>query len=292
MRSRKRGRPRLDIKRLRCLSLACLLVGFLFGVNVVVHDAHPDELKRRFRCKRCGRTFNRRTWTPMAGLRTPLNVVFMAYKMYVRGSDISDIAYVPDVQDKTVEKWIRRLGDHCSQLLNWMLFRKNHHYTPGYIQLDELWSYEWTKKRKLWVWIVIDAASKLFVAFHVGKRDEESALKILRIAYDRFFRNPLLVTSDGLVHYIDPVRKWLKGCVYAPMVKRRENNRLVEIVKKIITSHTTKLGIGLIINTSYVERFNLTLRRGLSSLNLKTLSGAKKTSRLVGDLCIFKPTTT
>ncbi len=148
----------------------------------------------------------------------------------------------------------------------------------------------------MWVWIVIDAASRLFVAFHVGERDEESALKILRIAYDRFFKNPLLVTSDGLAHYIGPVRKWFRGCVYAQVVKRRENNRVVEIVKKIITSHTTrevhnlieKLGIGLTINTSYVERFNLTLRRGLSSLNRKTLSGAKKTSRLVGDLHIFQ----
>lgn len=45
---------------------------------------------------------------------------------------------------------------------------------------------------------------------------------------------------------------------------------------------------GQCINTSFVERFNLTLRRGLASLNRKTLEAAKTTPQLEGDLYLFQ----
>lgn len=296
--SHRRGRPwREDIVRPRCLNPACLLVGFFFGFRVVCHDTHlKDELMWRFKCLRCGRTFNKRTWTPLSRLRTPVDDVVRALKCYCHGMNVSDIADVFDVQDKTVKKWIQRVVKHCDSVVTYQLYRKHHTYTPLYVQLDELWSFEWTRKHKLWAWIGFDASSKLFIAFHVGERTADSAVSVVKLLWDRIHSTPRLVTSDGLDAYVEPVLSWFCGVVYAQVVKRRERNRVVEVLKHVVSKHTldevhdiiSKLEIGATVNTAYVERFNLTLRRGLGSLNRKTLSACKDADRLRGDLTLFQ----
>ena len=68
------------------------------------------------------------------------------------------------------------------------------------------------------------------------------------------------------------------------VVKEEKGGRIVKVYKKVISSHSmeqvvefikTLKNVGKTVNTSYVERFNLTVRCCLCSLIRRTLAAAK-----------------
>jgi transposase len=74
----------------------------------------------------------------------------MAMAMYMCGVSVAMIADVTGKQEKTVERWIRKIAPHCSELIKQELSKRNHSFTSVYLQMDELWSYLWRKKTKVW----------------------------------------------------------------------------------------------------------------------------------------------
>ena len=53
----------------------------------------------------------------MEGLRTPIYVIVMAIAMYMCSVGVAMIADVTGKQEKTVERWIRRIAPHCEGLI-------------------------------------------------------------------------------------------------------------------------------------------------------------------------------
>ena len=72
---------------------------------------------------------------------------------------------------------------------------------------------------------------------------------------------------------------------YAQVVKKREKGRLVSVSKHIVYGDTSSIA-SKDINTSLVERLNLTLRRENSTLQRKTLSFAKDDDELKAHLAL------
>jgi hypothetical protein len=155
-----------------------------------------------------------------------------------------------------------------------------------------------------WVWRAIALPSRLRVVHHLShQRNEKEASTFLAKFKARTDGRPPLFTSDKLPAYVDalianystpappPVnrgpgrpRKQSRRVLdpelcYAQVDKRREQGRVVEVRRRIIFGTPeiiTEILGSQQINTSYVERDNLTSRQSNGRLVRKTLSYSKK----------------
>lgn len=110
------------------------------------------------------------------------------------------------------------------------------------LQVDELWSFVRSKKRKRWIWVVYAPKYKLVIAQHIGGRGKRAALKLWKKVPDE------LKTS-----YFETDAH--------------------EAYKTIIPPQQHKVGKHL---TYFIEGFNATIRARVSRLVRKSLSFSKK----------------
>ena len=89
--------------------------------------------------------------------------------------------------------------------------------------------------------------------------------------------NLLKITTDKLAAYKNALLKQMKSVkyVYLQIVKKRYNKKLKTVSKTFVKGREKDFPRGT-QNTSYIERFNLTLRQRISSLHRKTLGYCKK----------------
>ena len=166
---------------------------------------------------------------------------------------------------------------------------------------------------RLTVWVAFDPVHKLVIAVLVGERTEEEAIGFVARLRARLADacQPLL-TSDSLPHYIGAILQvfgvWVQpqrkgnrgrfpkprqvpteGLKYATVHKERKKGRVVSVTTRIVYGRKEEIlallkSVGQKINTSFVERINLTLRHLVSRLHRKTLCFSKKREYLVHHL--------
>jgi IS1 family transposase len=202
-------------------------------------------------------------------------------KLTCAGVSSQVIADVLELDVRTVETWQRCISKKsnafhsviCTLLTLNLLF----------IQMDELWSYLGKKQKQLWVFIGFEVESRFWINFELGSRTTHTATKLVSgiKKYMTLFsaNKPLKITTDKLAAYKNALQSVLKEqpYVYLQIVKRRIHKRLVT-VKKCFVKGTTADFTGKSQNTSYIERFNLTLRQRVSYLQRKSLGYCKKRS--------------
>jgi hypothetical protein len=155
-----------------------------------------------------------------------------------------------------------------------------------------------------WIWRAIALPSHLRVITHLSHdRSEEEAITFLAAFKARTNGRPPLFTSDKLPAYVkalisnystpepppikrkpgrprkEPRRILDPELCYAQIDKRRERGQVVEVHRRIIFGAPkviTQILGNQQINTSYVERDNLTSRQSNGRLVRKTLSHSKK----------------
>ncbi len=125
------------------------------------------------------------------------------------------------------------------------------------IQSDELWSFVENKSNKQWVWLVLDADTREIVGVYVGARDEAAAHQ-LWISLPVVYRQCAVAYTDFWAAY---------GAV---LPSKRD---------RAIGKETGK--------TSYIERFNNTLRQRVSRLVCKTLSFSNSLDNHIGAIWYF-----
>ena len=178
---------------------------------------------------------------------------------------------------------------------------------------EVLYTPEWEKENTAfgdhWIWIVFDPVHKLIPAMVIGERTEDEAKSLLYMLKERLAEGVLpLFTSDALAHYAQAILqvfgKWIQpkrkgkrgrfpkprpveqeGLHYATVHKERENGHVVSVTTRVVygklkTVRTRLEALGQTINTSYVERMNLTLRHLVSRLHRKTLCFSKEQAYL------------
>ena len=156
---------------------------------------------------------------------------------------------------------------------------------------------------RTWIWSAIDAESRLLIYHSVGGRTLEDCRLFFKGLLERIDNKPLF-TSDELPHYErvifenfhsvgevartgKPGRPKKPGKVidpeinYAVVHKTREKGKIVKVEKKIVFGSADSIesclekSMSNTINTSYIERSNLTLRQNDAHLQRKTLKFAK-----------------
>ena len=236
--------------------------------------------------------------------------------MLGEGMGIRETARVLGITPKIVLRLVRRVGQHVQTTVA--------HHLQGLlteeIRLDELWSFLRKKEANLtaletlqqefgdcWVWVAFDPVHKVVVAFVVGKRTRENAVRLLRAVRRTLGEGALpLFTSDELSCYedalvevfgtrIQPLRLGERGRYphpvtvspedlrYAVVHKEREQNRVVRVSRRVRLGDEAEVNAVLAgspvsarINTSFVERENGKLRADSGRLVRKTLGFSKK----------------
>jgi transposase-like protein len=74
------------------------------------------QVIQNYICRNCGQHFNERSGTPMARLRTDLNIVEMALKVRGEGLGIRATARILDKAPSSISSWEERLS---TQLKSW-----------------------------------------------------------------------------------------------------------------------------------------------------------------------------
>lgn len=156
-----------------------------------------------------------------------------------------------------------------------------------------------------WIWASIDPESKLIINFFVGQRTLDDCRTFINDLLARIRTKPLF-TSDELPHYetvlvekfsrleqqpktgkrgrpkkpkpvIDPEFQ------YATVHKVRQNSKVVKVERNIVFGNPNSIEkviasskVSKKINTSFIERANLTLRNYNKKLARKTLCFAKQ----------------
>jgi IS1 family transposase len=161
-----------------------------------------------------------------------------------------------------------------------------------------------------WVWIGFDPRHKIVVYFLVGRHNQAQANKLVAGIRDRSDDHLPFFTSDELKHYDDallavyglkkgfprtgnrgrprkPILVAPKKLLYAQVVKHRKKGRVVNITSRVVFGREKAVAAKLkqspvsqAINTSFVERNNLTMRHHNRRLVRKTIAFSKKRERL------------
>jgi IS1 family transposase len=149
----------------------------------------------------------------------------------------------------------------------------------------------------IWTFTGIMPETKLIFAHISGKRTKDNARKLIEMIRKRSDGAIPYFTSDGNSDYIDSILSVYgeinrdKGLVppeilsYAQVVKTIEKGRCVDIDKKIIFGTRDLLEqkiaesvVSTSINTSFIERSNLTMRQQNKRIERKTQGFSKEKS--------------
>jgi IS1 family transposase len=145
--------------------------------------------------------------------------------------------------------------------------------------MDELWSYLKRKKCPLGVVIPFEVASRFWLGFELGSRTIPTANRLVaqfKRVENWMGETILKVTTDKLAAYRNALEKQFtqRPYHYLQIVNRRGKRRLMT-VKKCFVKGSEEDFPEKTPNTSYIERFNLTLRQQVAYWTRKPLGYCK-----------------
>jgi len=168
-----------------------------------------------------------------------------------------------------------------------------------------------------WIWIAFDSIHKVVVAYIVGKRTLSKAKELLHTLRNCVSEEIPYFTSDELDYYTcaiteeygieksfpntekrgrpkKPLKEIPSSLVYAQVHKHRERGRVKKIDTRLLFGNASQIkGILLdsvvsnYVNTTFVERNNLTIRQQNGRFQRKTLQFSKKKALFSSQLALF-----
>jgi len=233
------------------------------------------------------------------GLRKPLEVIVIVVTLLSYGCPIQAIVHAYGLDERTVADWRDRAGRHCQHVHQSIV--QAGQLDLVHVQADEIR----VKGRKMiaWMGLAMMIPTRLWVAGTISlTRDKTLADRLM--GQVRACSQPLralLVCTDGWAAYPksimrafrDKVKKtagrgraclevWPELCI-ATVIKHVKKHRVVEVTRTM-TLGTLEQAQKLLqatmggteLNTSFIERFNGTMRERLASLTRKCRHAAHR----------------
>lgn len=250
--------------------------------------------RQRWRCKTCGGTFTTNHGTPYHRLRSSPARFDRAIQMIVEGMCQASAARTEGISVSTLRRWVERAGRFAREFHD----RTVRNVDPVEIQIDELRGHGRKKDDRLFVFASLVVSPRLWIASTVGRRTRRSCRLILRETRKRCAvagRRTLIVT-DPFKFYAPEVRKtWDRLCVHVESGKTIRKNKIVRVHNELVWGTEDQLQEirwrckeSNAVNTSFVERLNLTMRRSLACLHRRTNSAARDAVTLGGKIDLLQ----
>lgn len=208
------------------------------GQQDVVCNGRTRHGKQNYKCRDCGRQF---VLDPLWKAITPEQYGLIE-RMLLERISLAGIARVLQISEDTVQRYVNAQAEVVSQQVE-VSAKPKKRLT---VQMDELWSFVDDKGNQQWVWLALDAETREIVGVQIGARDTASARSLWN-SMPAVYRQCAVIYTDHWNAY---------GAVLPS--KRHQ-------------SVDKDSGF-----TSYIERFNCTLRQRVSRLVRKCLSFSKK----------------
>jgi len=308
----------MDWETLYCPNYFCRYYGVPFHEGVLVKNGSSHHQKQAL-CRACGKSVSVRYGTAYWDLNADPTIFETAIRALAEGNSLRSTARIVQIDKDTAGEWLNRAAQHCRLVMLYLwrdlpvtecqldelwsfVHTKEHH-----LEAAKLFC---TSYGDAWVWIAFAPLWRLVLAFVVGKRTQASANLLLeRVAHVTTADIPFF-TSDQLAEYRtallhvygqwhQPPRQGNRGrfparrrmpppeLLYAQVLKQRERGKVVAVTTQVvfgdtdaITARLEALSTSTTVNTSFVERKNLTLRQHNRRLTRKTNGFSKELTAL------------
>ena len=256
-----------------CLKPGCENLGKP-GDNLVGHGWFTTKSgrRRRYRCRMCGGTVSLTPGTADRGLRCTRRAFDQVASLRVEGVSISAAARVTGHSRNTIARWLEQ-ASRAAERFNQQTLRD---FDILELQADALWTFIGSKSSPTWLFATIEVCFRLWTSSLVGRRSSRNTTAVLNnvILRGRLAGFPLIAT-DGLEYYYAVILRLMgPACVYGQVIKTRRNNRVVRVERRVKIGTARRLTDALLksedsehLNTSFIERLNLTIRQGSAYLH-------------------------
>ena len=298
----------MDWETLYCPNKSCQNYGIPFRKGKLVKNGtnhgQPQAL-----CKSCGSSVPLSYATAYYGLASDPLIFETAARALAEGNSIRATGRILQIDKDTVCDWLNRAALQCRLVMLylwdqlhvtecqldelWSFVHTKEDHLPFAKTFAETYG-------DAWVWLAFAPVWRLVLAFVVGKRDQESANLLLDRVKQVTDEHIPFFTSDQLPEYteallnaygiwVQPERNGSRGrfpfprliptqdLLYAHVVKIRENGRVKEVKPRIVFRKPEEIAAQLLsspvsetVNTSFIERDNLTQRQRNRRLTRKT----------------------
>jgi len=103
---------RMDPQGQFCHNRRCRAYGRSAEIHVVIHT----QKERRYRCKRCGRTFSESKDTALYPVHKPKWLVLAVVTLLAYGCLVQAICAAFDLDERTVARWQKESGLQCRRV--------------------------------------------------------------------------------------------------------------------------------------------------------------------------------
>jgi transposase-like protein/IS1 family transposase len=231
---------------------------------------------QRYRCLKCGRTFNESK--RFADLCLDENKIVQIVSCLTEGCGVRATARLCGIDKNTVLRVLEVIGEKAAKFHD----RIVRNVIVDSLQLDELWSRVWAKQDKVgfenlergdfYTFIGIDRESKLIVSHLTGKRNVENTHAFVEDLSKRVF-GIVQVTCDGWSPYVNAIYEHLAyRANFAVMQKIYGTEEIRNTPSNPNHRYSQPLCTGVKVEiragepdvdkicTSHIERLNLSVR--------------------------------
>lgn len=279
---------KLDACEQFCPNKECTSRGQIGQGNIVGHGSK----RPRYKCKTCEKTFSARVGTAFEGIRYSEDDYVKVITLLAFGTPIQAIVRAFGIDERTVAKWRDRAGMHCEAIHKEKIERGL--LDLIHVQADEMW----LKMRGavLWVALAIMAPTRLFIAVEVSNQRNSDLTDSLMQQVRRCALSlcAILICTDGFPAYPKSILKAFRNKVkntpgrgaskkvvwprlyIGTIIKRTEKRRVREVSRRMSHGQWRKAKKllksskgGKKLNTSFIERFNGTIRERFAPFTRK-----------------------
>ena len=193
----------------------------------------------------------------------------------------------------TIARWLERAAT-AAACFNHRLLRD---FDVIELQADERCTFIGSTRRTLWLFATIEVCSRLWAGSVLGRRSHRNTKAAINdvILRGRRVGCPLIAT-DGVEYYVGVMVRLLgSACVYGQVLKTRRNNRVVRVERRVKIGTASRLNAALLasedsetLNTSFIERLNLTIRQGSAYLRRRSPCHARGADQLRGHVELLR----
>jgi transposase-like protein len=282
-----------------CHNRRCWAYGRTGEGHVVIHS----QRERRYRCKRCGRTFSATAGTALYRVHKPSALVVTVVTLLAHGCPLQAIVAAFGLDERTVARWQEQAGAQCRRV-------HEHLVAAGAVELGQVQADELRVRvvgGVVWLAGALAVASRLWLGGAVAvQRDRGLVRALLARVRACGASATLLLCADGLASYMSEARRAFRqpvrtgragrprlvlpaGVLLAQVIKRRAKRRVVAVERRIVRGSARAVRACLratqgqataVVNTAYVERLNATFRARLAPLARRTRAAVREAATL------------